>query len=525
MDTKQQQLGGSTVGPREVLVDQHMEPPEFTQKIQPCQAIDGDEAQFECRFKGEPRPSISWFCDNRLIRASNLYTIETDAQQQSSRLSIRRVSLAASAIYTVKAENAAGSAKSSANLVVEPHPRPSASRGGHARQVDSSAAAATTSGGGLSGSASNSASQQAAGQVFGDEEDDELRRLCADAVRGAFVSGSDDPLASGRETPESSVSSAAAASSSQHKLIRSVRTRRLSPDQMASRLRASPEGHVPPTFLQTMYDLAARPGELVRLDVRLIGSQPLEVRWLREGERVRPDRGHKLLLEGDLYTLLVLEFQPSDEGHYECCAKNQAGEARCGAQLRVAQQAAAAEAPKQQLAASPASSGLFGAPSPSALQSTTSVKRTVTSTTTTTSSSSQADEAAPRMHFGLTAKPRHQHQLTYTPSDGQPPLEIPLAPKLIKGLESQQVQEGKSVTLRCQISAHPRAEVCWFKQGDKQIKPSKYFRIFKDNDETHCLKILETFAEDQGEYRCVARAQNGSLETSATIQVIPSSPR
>lgn len=121
-----------------------------------------------------------------------------------------------------------------------------------------------------------------------------------------------------------------------------------------------------------------------------------------------------------------------------------------------------------------------------------------------------------------------------TASYQQQQLQTPAAiPKLIKGLENQQVREGKSVTLRCQISAFPQAEVAWFRgcghdddddDGDKPIKPSKYFRIFKDNDETYCLKILETFPEDQGLYKCVARNQNGQLETSAIVSFVVDSP-
>lgn len=99
-------------------------PPEFIRKIQPCRAFDGQSAQFVCRFIGEPRPTITWYRESKPIKPSNLYHITTDVinGENSSVLTITRVTLIDNAVYTVKAENIGGSAKSSANLIVEQSP-------------------------------------------------------------------------------------------------------------------------------------------------------------------------------------------------------------------------------------------------------------------------------------------------------------------------------------------------------------------------------------------------------------------
>lgn len=484
-----------------------MFPPEFVNKIQPCQAIDGDEARFECTFRGEPKPTITWYRETKVVRPSNLFTIITDLQQDKSSLIIKRVHLNSNAVYTVKAENVAGSAKSSANLVVEPHPAPLGSgKAGVALQIDSASYAT-----------------------------DQLQRQQKEqqqaSTKTTFVTSTTSQVFESAD--QSLDSSLSEPSSSQSKVVKSVKTRKLRGEEMNNLIRASPEGSMAPTFLHTIHDTTSRPGELARLDARLIGSQPMEVKWLKDGQRLRPDKSHKLVLEGDLYTFLILECSAQDEGFYECTASNACGEARCGANLVVSD------------ARSQSALGQLGGEveaNQAAATTTTTQRTTITTTTSQQSSSSnqqqqqetglgfhlEQDLNGQRKHFGIT-KHHYQNPLLdrYDLNSGGAGGHLTEVPKLIRKLDNQQVREGKSVTLRCQISSFPTAEVHWYKQGDKLIKPSKYFRIFKDNDETYCLKILETFPEDQGEYKCVAKAPNGktNIETKALITVIPNSPR
>lgn len=487
----------------------NMIPPEFTLKIQPCQAVDGDEAQFECEFHGDPTPTITWYRDNKLIKPSNLYVINTSADSTHARstLIIKRVTLQSNAVYTVKAENAAGSAKSSANLLVEPHPmREAGARGGIARQLDPSV---------IASAAAETSNEAASSTTVVTTTTTTTSNSNADAAADASVASS---MSESLQLPGHS------------KVVKSVRTRKLSADEMATLIRASPEGLVAPAFLHTIHDTHTRPGELARLDARLIGSPPIDIRWLKDGQRVRADRTHKMVLEGDLYTLLIIECSPQDEGVYECVATNCIGEARCAARLSVNENAGRLSSMSSRATPDPT------APPLSAFSSQQQQQSTTTTTTVVTSSSSQAEQSAAaaagenaqRQHFGVTKHQPHQLVSHYTPQpqEGQPQPQVQ-QPKLIKGLDSQQVREGKSVTLRCQISSFPVAEVHWYKttaHGDKLIKPSKYFRLYKDNDETYCMRILETFAEDQGEYKCVARASNAYVETCATINVIPNSP-
>ena len=96
---------------------QPTKPPVFTRKIQPCRAFENEQARFEVEFDGEPMPTVKWFRENFQINNSADFQIHTFGTK--SVLIIRQVFLEDSAVFAVIAENRGGTAKCSANLVVE----------------------------------------------------------------------------------------------------------------------------------------------------------------------------------------------------------------------------------------------------------------------------------------------------------------------------------------------------------------------------------------------------------------------
>lgn len=92
-------------------------PPVFTKKIQPCRVFENEQARFEVEFDGEPTPKVKWFRENFEIHNSQDFQIHTFGTK--SVLIMRQVFLEDSAVFAVVAENRGGSAKCSANLVVE----------------------------------------------------------------------------------------------------------------------------------------------------------------------------------------------------------------------------------------------------------------------------------------------------------------------------------------------------------------------------------------------------------------------
>lgn len=191
-------------------------PPYFTKKIQPCRALEKEGARFDVEFEGDPRPTVQWYREDFPITSSPDFQIHTFGDK--SILLIREVYMEDSGVFAVVAENRAGRAKCSANLVVEER-----------RQARS--------------------------------------------------------------------------------------------------------GIVPPSFISTIQDVKTKPGTLVRLDGKINGTQPIDVYWMKDGQKVLEDSRCKMVMEEGMHTLLILDSKLIDTGSYECVAINKAGEARCQADV------------------------------------------------------------------------------------------------------------------------------------------------------------------------------------------------
>ena len=59
-------------------------PPEFTKKIQPVRVYEGERATFECHFKGDPAPIITWFRENFEIQNSRDFQVRDSNFEKNS---------------------------------------------------------------------------------------------------------------------------------------------------------------------------------------------------------------------------------------------------------------------------------------------------------------------------------------------------------------------------------------------------------------------------------------------------------
>ena len=91
------------------------------------------------------------------------------------------------------------------------------------------------------------------------------------------------------------------------------------------------------------------------------------------------------------------------------------------------------------------------------------------------------------------------------------------APEVIKALESVEVDEGKPARIECQISGQPKPTVEWFK-GSEKVKETKRIKPERDDD-TFSLNFKETELEDEGDYKCIACNEFGSVSCEAELLV------
>ncbi|XP_071534906.1 myosin light chain kinase, smooth muscle-like [Panulirus ornatus] len=92
----------------------------------------------------------------------------------------------------------------------------------------------------------------------------------------------------------------------------------------------------PPHFLRRLQDFTVLDGDEVRLSVKLSGSQPMKVVWVRNDQEI-PDSPDFRYEEEDSgsYSLVIRDAFPEDAGVYICEAYNAVGDAHCYCKLSV----------------------------------------------------------------------------------------------------------------------------------------------------------------------------------------------
>ena len=91
------------------------------------------------------------------------------------------------------------------------------------------------------------------------------------------------------------------------------------------------------------------------------------------------------------------------------------------------------------------------------------------------------------------------------------------APEIVEPLKFVQVLEGSPAELKCQISGQPKPTVEWLR-GNEKVKESERIQ-FVSNNETFSLNFKETELDDEGDYKCVAQNEFGSVSCWAEFLV------
>ncbi|CAF1627883.1 unnamed protein product, partial [Adineta ricciae] len=92
----------------------------------------------------------------------------------------------------------------------------------------------------------------------------------------------------------------------------------------------------PPEFLQLFIDRQASINSSMKFEARLIGTQPLNVYWLFDGEPITNlanSQRYQQHVLGDTYSLTINDIQYEDAGRFTLNAENSWGKATCTAQL------------------------------------------------------------------------------------------------------------------------------------------------------------------------------------------------
>lgn len=106
-----------------------------------------------------------------------------------------------------------------------------------------------------------------------------------------------------------------------------------------------------PAFVADLHDIQAVEGYPIKMDIKLIGYPQPKLKWLHNGEEIRPDSQHAKIsqnLDGTA-SLIIEKALPNDCGEYQVIATNETGAVASKAHLSVAPRtddAVPEEAPK-----------------------------------------------------------------------------------------------------------------------------------------------------------------------------------
>ncbi|TRY84212.1 hypothetical protein DNTS_025749 [Danionella cerebrum] len=97
------------------------------------------------------------------------------------------------------------------------------------------------------------------------------------------------------------------------------------------------ERHFRPHFLQAPGDLIVQEGKLCRMDCKVSGLPTPDLIWQLNGQSIRPDSSHKMLVrENGVHSLVIEPVTSRDAGVYTCIASNRAGQNSFNLELIVA---------------------------------------------------------------------------------------------------------------------------------------------------------------------------------------------
>lgn len=303
-------------------------PPVFTKKIQPCRAFENEPARFEVEFDGDPIPKVKWFRENFEIKNSKDIQIHTFGTK--SVLMMRQVFMEDSAVFAVVAENRGGSAKCSANLVVEE--RRATGRGGVIPPSFTSTIQDSTVPAGqlcrfdakLTGTKpldvywlkdSKKISPNIKYKML--EEDNVFTLLIIEAYQEDSGKYECVAINSGGEARCDAICNVEA------------------PTSPKIEKPTTPGAEKKPIIMDALKDQKAVEGQTVIFKTKAVGKPVPEATWYKGDKLIKPSKYFQMNKEREYFTLKISEAFPEDEGVYKCVLKNKAGEATTSGTLSV----------------------------------------------------------------------------------------------------------------------------------------------------------------------------------------------
>lgn len=304
-------------------------PPVFTKKIKPCRAFENERARFEVEFDGDPIPKVTWYREDFPITSSPDFQITT--MSTKSILVLRQVFLEDSAVFSVVAENRGGSAKCSANLVVQERRRQG--RGGVIPPNFLTTIQSTNVPAGqlvrfdarINGSKPMDVYWLKNGKKI--QPDIRYKTLEEDEIYTLLII---------EVVPEDSGKYECVAINSGGEARCDADCNVTAPSSSSKPSKpTTPGAEKAPTIVEPLKAQTIREGQSAAFKCKISAKPTPTIQWHKGDKIIKPSKYFQMLKEGDNCTLKISEAFPEDEGVYKCVATNPAGTVSTTANLKV----------------------------------------------------------------------------------------------------------------------------------------------------------------------------------------------
>ena len=290
-----------------------------------------------------------------------------------------------------------------------------------------------------------------------------------------------------------------------------------------------------PKFTSLLRSAKAVEGSPIKLEGKMVGHPMPEIKWMYNDQEWEPDNSRiKQFVNPDgTFGLVFEETVGDDKGAYVAIAYNSEGTARSLANIAI--KTRLREGVEKSAPSFGRPMGDVSVDEGMKLRITTPVKGNPIPTFSWTKNGSPIDSS--RVHFfsdgeliGLeivdaNVNDSGSYECHLTNSEGTcigscnaEVKKVYSAPFFSKPLNSIQQLRDCDAKFVCEVNSNPRPEIAWFFNG-KPVEEDKRHKI-KTNGMTRMLMIKKIQDSDIGSYSCVAKNQEGKVETRGALEIV-----
>uniref|UniRef100_A0A1I7S955 Muscle M-line assembly protein unc-89 n=1 Tax=Bursaphelenchus xylophilus TaxID=6326 RepID=A0A1I7S955_BURXY len=292
-----------------------------------------------------------------------------------------------------------------------------------------------------------------------------------------------------------------------------------------------------PEFTLKLQDKSVSLKEKVVLECRVTGVPEPTIAWFKDGKPVAQSN-EPIKVEGkpDGTQILILDqAQVSSQGEYKCVAKNEAGEAKTEATIKVQALPPQFTKPLSDKEINIGDAIILECSVTGTPQPTVEFYSVVDNVRLQSGTRVAVQHDASNTHWRLVIKETKENDLRKYKAvakneAGEVACECVVRaagpkiekPKITDGLKNKKIKQGETTEMGVKVAVNPEVqpEVEWFKDGKKIEPEADHVKILANHATgEYVLKVVDARAEDEGQYTVKVSNKAGSDQSEAKMAV------